>query len=98
MGEGNLSCLQEDKMSYEIGGRAHRDCPTYKILECIDPTEYANLVDAAKDGLKVILSCGTIDTRPGNIVRSNLELIFPIGKITRTNLDAMFAFIPPGHP
>jgi hypothetical protein len=67
------------------------------ILECVDPTEYAALVDAAKDGLRIILSCGTIDTRAGGVLRGHLEAIFPSG-VTRTALDTLFAPTPPLIP
>jgi len=62
---------------------------TYDILECIDPTEYAALVEAAKDGLRIILSCGIVDLSSTSSIRANLNLIFPVGKITRTKLDAL---------
>ena len=82
-------------MSIESGGRAHRDCPTYKILECVIPSEYNALSDNNKEKLKILLSCGEIDTRVGNDLRASLEAIFPEGTATRTKLDAMFYQAPP---
>jgi hypothetical protein len=69
-------------------------CPTYVILECIDPTEYAALVDAAKDGLRILLSCGELDMSPGNINRTRLFQIFPSG-VTYNALTAKFSRTTP---
>ena len=76
-----------------MSGHAKNPCPTHLILECIDPAEYAALVDAAKDGLRIILSCGTINATPGNIVITHLYQIFPSGA-TKTALDSLFANVP----
>jgi hypothetical protein len=73
-------------------------CSTSDILECIDPAEYAALVDAAKDGLRMILSCGTVSMYPGSKARTWLFQIFPSG-VTYNALMAKFADIPgPPHP
>lgn len=77
-------------------GQSKVPCETYYILECIDSTEYAALSETAKDGLRIILSCGTIDATPGSVLRGHLEAIFPSG-VTRTALDALFLFVP-SHP
>jgi hypothetical protein len=78
-------------------GQAKIPCETYLILECVDPTEYAALGEASKDGLRIILSCGAIDATPGSIIRGYLESIFPSGA-TKTALDNLFTVTPPPHP
>lgn len=72
-------------------------CETCEIFECLDPVEYAALVEPAKDGLRLILSCGAIDTHEGTLARTALFQIFPSG-VTHNKLVALFASIPPGHP
>ena len=52
---------------------------TEAVLDCVDPGEYASLVDAAKDGLRIILACGTIDMQSGSTSRTRLLQIFPSG-------------------
>ena len=68
-----------------------KPCPTYMILELIDPVEYTALSDAAKDRLKLILSCGAIDMRVSNVVHSWLFAIFPVGTTTNARLLARFS-------
>lgn len=57
------------------------DCIVYtsSILECIDATEYAALSDAAKDGVRILLSCGTVNMKAGSRCREILNQIFPSG-------------------
>lgn len=52
---------------------------TESILECVDPAEYAALVDAAKDGFRIIISSGQINMGVGSINRARLLQIFPSG-------------------
>jgi len=70
-------------------------CYTSEILACVDPTEYAALVDTAKDGLRIILACGVVNMTPGSILRTQLFQIFPSG-VTYNALMAKFA--DPGLP
>jgi len=65
------------------------DFPTHKILDAIVPAEYAALVEAAKDGLRIILSCGHIDLHEGGTTWNNLHAIFPDGKTTWTNIKTV---------
>lgn len=62
--------------------------PSYIVLDCIEPSEYTALADAAKDGLRIILSCGQVDISGTSIVRARLNAIFPSG-ITRTKIDVL---------
>jgi hypothetical protein len=59
--------------------------PTSSILECIDPAEYAALSESAKDGVRLILMCGTVDMGARSTVRSYLDYLFPTG-VTHTAL------------
>jgi hypothetical protein len=65
-------------------------CPTCAILECVDSIEYAALVDAAKDGLRIILMCGAVNMCAGSNIRTWLFQIFPSGK-THNALVAKFS-------
>lgn len=61
----------------------------YQIVEVINATEYAALVDAAKDGLRIILSCGVVDlVHTGNIYL-NLMAIFGSSPITKAAIEAL---------
>jgi hypothetical protein len=64
--------------------------PAWKVLDCVDATEYAALVDAAKDGLRIILSVGILYLGTGSKQLVNLQAIFPSG-VTRTALNALVA-------
>ena len=62
---------------------------SYQVVEVINPTEYASLVDAAKDGLRIILSCGVLDlVHTGNIYL-NLMAIFGNSPITKAAITAL---------
>lgn len=64
--------------------------PTCKVAGCIDSTEYFALSDAAKDGVKIVLSCGFVDMRDGQWARNTLWAIFGAQSVTRAALIAMF--------
>ena len=64
--------------------------PTCKVAGCIDSTEYLALVNAAKDGVKIVLSCGFVDMRDGEWARTTLFAIFGAQSVTRAALIAMF--------
>ena len=64
--------------------------PTCKVASCIDSAEYLVLVDAAKDGVKIVLSCGFVDMREDQWARTVLFQIFGESTLTRASLIAMF--------
>jgi hypothetical protein len=62
---------------------------THQIVAIINPTEYASLGEAAKDGLRIILSCGLVDlVHTGNIYL-NLMAIFGSSPITKAAITAL---------
>jgi len=63
----------------------------WQVLDCVNATEYAVLAEAAKDGLRIILSVGVLFLGSGSKQLANLRAIFPVGKVTRTALDALVA-------
>jgi len=61
------------------------------VLACLDFGEYDDLTENAKDIFKAILSCGTIDGRPGSTIRGwLLDLLFPVG-VTHDRLVELFS-------
>lgn len=62
---------------------------TFKIVEVIDATEYAALVDAAKDGLRIILSCGVVDLVSTGKIYLDLMAIFGSSPITKAAIEAL---------
>lgn len=64
--------------------------PTCKVASCINTTEYQTLVDVAKDGVRIVLSCGFVDMREGQWARTTLWAIFGANSLTRAALIAMF--------
>jgi hypothetical protein len=62
---------------------------SYQIVEIINPTEYASLVDAAKDGLRIILSCGVLDLVHTGQIYANLIAIFGSKPITKAAIEAL---------
>jgi len=64
--------------------------PACKVASCLDLTEYLALSDAAKDGVKIVLSCGFVDMRDGEWARNTLFAIFDAQSTTRANLITMF--------
>jgi len=62
---------------------------TYQIVEVINATEYAALVDAAKDGLRIHLSCGVLDLDHSGQIYANLMAIFGSSPITKAAIEAL---------
>lgn len=65
-----------------------RDFQTGNILANINATEYAALVDAAKDGLRIIISAGLVDFRENSAVWNMIHAIFPDGTATWTAIKS----------
>ena len=63
--------------------------PTCKVAGCMNSTEYLALVDAAKDGVKIVLSCGFVDMREGQWARTTRWSIFGEARLTRAALIAI---------
>jgi hypothetical protein len=61
-----------------------RDFQTGDLLSNISPTEYAALGDAAKDGLRIIISAGLIDFRENSAMWNAIHAIFPDGTASWT--------------
>jgi hypothetical protein len=61
----------------------------FKIVEVINATEYAALVDAAKDGLRIILSCGVVDLVHTGKIYLDLMAIFGSSPITKAAIEAL---------
>lgn len=57
---------------------------TGTILDCIDSAEYAALVEPAKDGLRIIISAGTINFTEDSPMWNAVHAIFPDGTNTWT--------------
>ena len=62
---------------------------TFKIVEVIDATEYAALVNAAKDGLRIHLSCGVVDLVHTGKIYENLMAIFGSSPITKAAIELL---------
>jgi hypothetical protein len=63
---------------------------TWKIIECLDASEYSALSDFKKDALRMIISVGRISVSENSIIRNLLlETIFPEGTNTHTALCAL---------
>jgi len=62
---------------------------TSQILAVINATEYAALVDAAKDGLRIHLSCGVLDLDHAGAIYANLMAIFGSSPITKAAIEAL---------
>ena len=62
---------------------------SYEILETIDYTEYTNLTDEQKDGMRILLSCGRVDLNDGKAGKVRLWGMFGEGTTTRANLEAL---------
>jgi len=62
---------------------------THQIVAVVNPTEYAALVDAAKDGLRIIVSCGVVDLNPTGKIYANLMAIFGSSPITKAAITAL---------
>jgi len=59
----------------------------FKIVAVIDATEYAALVDPAKDGLRIILSCGVVDLVHTGKIYEDLMAIFGSSPITKAAIE-----------
>jgi hypothetical protein len=91
----SLMTVGED--CYICGGTGHFEwgrfntlVPTCKVASCINSTEYLALSDPAKDGVKIVLSCGFVDMGDGQWARTTLFTIFDEASVTRVALIAMF--------
>ena len=62
---------------------------SHKIVAVINATEYAALVDAAKDGLRLIISCGVVDLDHAGAIYANLMAIFGSSPITKAAIEAL---------
>lgn len=87
--EGDTCYICEGTGHFEWG-RFNDLVPTCKVASCMNSTEYQALVDAAKDGVKIVLSCGFVDMRDGQWARTTLWAIFGPASATRAALIAMF--------
>ena len=58
------------------------DFATGTLLDCVDSVEYAALAEAAKDGLRIIISAGAINFVDGSPMWNALHAIFPDGTTT----------------
>lgn len=79
-----------------MGGQAKNPFPTYELLECIDAAEYNALTEGNKERIRLVISCGVINTTGGNKLLDMVKNIFPVGTTTRTALDALLSYTPPG--
>ena len=79
-----------DASTGTLSGLFDHISPTCMVASCIDSAEYLALVDPAKDGVKVVLSCGFVDMRDGQWARTTLFSIFGVNSLTRAALIAMF--------
>lgn len=64
---------------------------TFRVLECVDPAEYAALSAANKSILSMILSCGIVDLSAGTAARTFLADMFGAGTTTRAALVDLLA-------
>lgn len=61
----------------------------YQIVEVINATEYTALVDAAKDRLRIHLSCGVLDLDHLGQIYANLMAIFASSPITKAAIESL---------
>lgn len=59
---------------------------TYNIYNLIDRAEFTALAADLQQGVRDIISMGTVDASPNTEVRKRMVFIFPTGKISNTNL------------
>lgn len=62
---------------------------THQVVAVIDATEYVALVGAAKDGLRVIVSCGVVDLVSTGKIYLDLMAIFGSSPITKAAIMAL---------
>jgi hypothetical protein len=62
---------------------------TYQIVEAINQTEYAALGDAAKDILRIILSCGSVNLDHTGKIYTDLMTIFANSPTTKAAITAL---------
>lgn len=77
------------KVTFEKQPTATKLIYTFKIVEIIDDAEYAALVDPAKDGWRIILSCGVVDLVHTGKIYLDLMAIFGSSPITKAAIEAL---------
>lgn len=60
--------------------------PTYEIYNLISRTEFTALTGELQQGVRDIISMGTVDASPNTEIRKRIMFIFPNGTTTFTNL------------
>jgi hypothetical protein len=61
------------------------------VFACMNYFEWVDLDDQPKELLNMILSMGTLNLSEGSAELATLRVIFPVGKLTRTALEALIA-------
>ena len=87
----DVACNRCDDDGYMHWGKLQTDniFHSYKVLECLDATEYNALTDTKKDGVSQILSCGLVDLNTGKVGRVRLWNWFGAESTTVENLTAL---------
>lgn len=88
-GIGTTPCVSCKGTGYSRWDDFENLSPTCKVASCINSTEYLALTDAAKDGVKIVLSCGFVDMREGQWARTTLLAIFGSSPITKAAIEAL---------
>jgi hypothetical protein len=63
----------------------------HEIYDLCDPEDIENLGGQQTEEFNRVLSMGALSLYQGKRARATLESLFPIGTVTRTNLDALIA-------
>lgn len=63
----------------------------YKILDCLNTSEYNALTNNQKDAVKIILSSGFVNLADGATAKTRLWNFFDEESATRTALEALIA-------
>lgn len=72
---------------------------SFLLLECLDMTEggeYWSLDDKDRAFINMLLSCGQIDMTSTSPLLIKLRTLFPEGTVTRTKIEVMISYLPPG--
>ena len=71
---------------------------TYRIIDCLDISEYNALSDANKDFLRIVISAKVVNLDEGSQVRTKLWNIFPEGSVTGDKMrDSDYGLVGPPY-
>ena len=72
-------------------GHGSKHFDSRDVFACMNYFEWVDLDAQPKELLHVVLSMGTLNLSEGSAELATLRVIFPVGKLTRTALEALVA-------